>query len=213
MNQKTFNEVVTTTLEACKSTLTKKRDEYVTDIEKDVLSNFKNNSDLSIVGTPEGIAWELLTKHLQSIKDYCSGREVSKEVLDEKIGDSINYLLLIKGLLIERGFASKPSQAELVEGLVDKLKQEIKVPTKEEIASDPDKYADYLIGKKVKYVSDEKEHIYTKDKYYKIVETRGKHPFGIVDNIDKGDNASYCTYSVQGREYFLKLFDFTDLIE
>jgi hypothetical protein len=122
MNQETFNEVVTTTLEACKSTLTKKRDEYVTDVQKDVLSNFKNNAELSIVGTPEGIAWELLTKHLQSIKDYCNGRDVSKEVLDEKIGDSINYLLLIKGLLVERGFAiTKHSQVELIEGLVEEL--------------------------------------------------------------------------------------------
>lgn len=103
MNQETFNNLVESTLELCKSTLIKKREEYVKDPNRDVLGNFKNNSELSIISTPEGIAWELLTKHLQSIKDYCNGREVSSSVLDEKIGDSINYLLLIKGLLLERG--------------------------------------------------------------------------------------------------------------
>ena len=102
MNQEKFNQLVESTLEKCKTTLTSKREEYVNEPDKDVLANFYNNAELSIVGTPEGIAWELLTKHLQSIKDYCNGRSVSSAVLDEKVGDAINYLLLIKGILSER---------------------------------------------------------------------------------------------------------------
>lgn len=114
MNQKDFNNLVESTMESCKNVLVKKRDEYVNEPSIDVLSNFKNNADLSIVGTPEGIAWELMTKHLQSIKDYCEGRKVSSEVLDEKIGDAINYLVLIKAIICERDGVSTYSENEAV---------------------------------------------------------------------------------------------------
>jgi hypothetical protein len=109
MNQNDFNNLVDSTMESCKKKLVQKREEYVNDPNIDVLSNFKSNAELSIVGTPEGIGWELMTKHLQSIKDYCEGRKVSSAVLDEKIGDAINYLVLIKAIISEReGFIFKP---------------------------------------------------------------------------------------------------------
>jgi hypothetical protein len=73
MKHNEFETLVESTLSNCKTTLTSKREEYVLNPDTDVLGNFKNNAELSIVGTPEGVAWELMTKHLQSIKDYCSG--------------------------------------------------------------------------------------------------------------------------------------------
>lgn len=51
---------------------------------------------------PEQIALDYLTKHLVSIIDIIDGKEASKELIDEKIGDLQIYLFIIRKLLHER---------------------------------------------------------------------------------------------------------------
>ena len=52
---------------------------------------------------PEMVAWEFATKHFQSIKDIISGKvPASQAAIDEKFGDAIVYLLLMKGMMTER---------------------------------------------------------------------------------------------------------------
>jgi hypothetical protein len=218
-------------MEACKGVLVKKREEYVNDpnidVNIDVLSNFKNNAELSIVGTPEGITWELMTKHLQSIKDYCAGRKVSSGVLNEKIGDAINYLVLIKAIISEREcfgtdavndavnepvnelwFPKETYQVNLSgeadknigEGLMEVFKP-LTLEQMEEIGKNN-------IGKMIMYLG-ESDYIYTQGSWYEIVLTsigNRHYVFGISDN-----SGSYCTTTSNSREDFLRLFDFHNI--
>ena len=80
----------------------KKNSEYSSTV--DVFSNFnKASTGLSFHNKKEMVAWEYLTKHLQSIKDIISSdKYVSEEVLNEKFNDAITYLLLIKAMMYEK---------------------------------------------------------------------------------------------------------------
>lgn len=98
-----FNKVVTTTLAKCERTLTTKAEEYAG--EQDRLHNFKQAGHLQQT-TPETALGGMLSKHIVSvfdmIRDVEAGQSHSIEQWDEKLGDAINYLLLLKGLVIER---------------------------------------------------------------------------------------------------------------
>jgi hypothetical protein len=71
--------------------------------------------------TPEKALWGIAMKHLVSvidiINDLDKGIVASKERVDEKIGDTINYLILLEGLLEEREW--KPSGVEKVFPQID----------------------------------------------------------------------------------------------
>jgi len=100
MNNKYFNDIVRNRLDTCKGILTKKNEEYSSDTDR--LHNFKvaartNNT------TPELALWGMYTKHLVSVMDLKDSPETAtKELLAEKITDSINYHLLLEALLQER---------------------------------------------------------------------------------------------------------------
>jgi len=98
-----FDEVVNTTLFGCKTILSKKKG-YGTD--EDRLSNFKRAGELQKVKSTTALMG-MLAKHTVALNDYMvdyeSNKVTSAEDLDEKITDSINYLLLLKGLLVEAG--------------------------------------------------------------------------------------------------------------
>jgi ATP phosphoribosyltransferase len=81
-------------------TLIEKNNEYAN--EKDVLKNFNEAKHLIInQKSAAAAAWNFNVKHLISIKDLIENTEkVTKENLNEKFGDAINYLLLIKAALI-----------------------------------------------------------------------------------------------------------------
>ncbi len=52
--------------------------------------------------TPEKALWGMATKHLVSISDMVSqGRDYSEDVWDEKIGDAINYLILLRAMVFD----------------------------------------------------------------------------------------------------------------
>jgi hypothetical protein len=61
---------------------------------------------LSFHDTKQAVAWEFMVKHLQSIKMIIearakTGKIPDEKVLEEKIGDAINYLILIEGMFKE----------------------------------------------------------------------------------------------------------------
>jgi hypothetical protein len=200
MNQNDFKILVESTMESCKKTLVKKREEYVNDPNIDVLSNFKNNAELSIVGTPEGIGWELMTKHLQSIKDYCEGRKVGSEVLDEKIGDAINYLVLIKAVISEREGFGIDAVNEAVNDAVNEVVNAFTLEQMEEIGKNN-------IGNFVRYVG-KSNSWYVEGNWYRIVKDGEKgYAFGIEDESD--DYMVICNNPT--REQFLRKFDFHNI--
>lgn len=64
--------------------------------------NFKRGGEIAGV-SPERALWGYLTKHLISVLDIIDGQvPLTQELIDEKMGDCINYFFLLEGLFTER---------------------------------------------------------------------------------------------------------------
>ncbi len=99
-----FKKVVEDRFEYCKKLLYgEKNKEYSRDGDK--LHNFKVAARYK-GETPEKALWGMWVKHIVSIEDIINDLEKgivpSYKTLDNKIGDGINYYLLLEGLLVER---------------------------------------------------------------------------------------------------------------
>ncbi|MDA3823767.1 MAG: hypothetical protein PF450_14315 [Bacteroidales bacterium] len=100
MNPKQLNEIVDNRLESCKKVLCKKASEYASDTDR--LHNFKRAAVI-LETTPEKALEGMWTKHLVSTQDLINAPETATpKLIHEKIGDMINYLLLLEGLFVER---------------------------------------------------------------------------------------------------------------
>ena len=101
MNTEQFERVIDEQLNACVSTLSVKAKEYAT---SDRLHNFKVAGELQDC-TPIRALGGMMAKHTVSvydlIKEHDEGSTVELAMWNEKIGDSINYLLLLKALVVE----------------------------------------------------------------------------------------------------------------
>lgn len=73
-------------------------------------ANFENAVGISMCNTREGVLWHYMLKHVVSIKDMVQELELggqfsknyTEDYVNEKIGDNINYLLLLRAMLLER---------------------------------------------------------------------------------------------------------------
>lgn len=98
-----FEKVFTEQMQYCKDILLAKSKEYAIKNE-DRLQHFKRTAKF-LKTTPEDALVGMLSKHLISIVDMCRDPEVERYSLErwtEKITDTINYLILLKGLVVER---------------------------------------------------------------------------------------------------------------
>jgi len=104
MTHQEFNEVVARRLGLIEKVLASKGAEYVGS-EPDRFHNFKLGAALQRC-TPEECLLGYVTKQLVStvdlIKATSNGSCPAREVIDEKLGDIINYALLLEGLFLER---------------------------------------------------------------------------------------------------------------
>lgn len=86
---------------SCRSTLSLKAKEYA---KEDRLSAFKSAASIQKC-TDVGALAGMMAKHTISIyelcKDYDDGKSIPIKLWSEKITDHINYLLLLKMLIIE----------------------------------------------------------------------------------------------------------------
>lgn len=102
MTTEKFNEIIHEQISRCEATLCKKADEYATE---DRLHNFKQAAALQKC-KPETALAGMMCKHTVSVYDMLKGVENGKEypieMWDEKIGDSINYLLLLSAMVREK---------------------------------------------------------------------------------------------------------------
>lgn len=98
MTNAMFEAIFNEQIEQCRKVLFLKAQEYATD--EDRLHNFKLAAALT-QGTPEQALWGFAVKHLVSISDMVKDGEYPKAVWDEKIGDAINYLILLRAQVIE----------------------------------------------------------------------------------------------------------------
>ena len=99
MNAKRFNEVLDARLAKTKMVLFKKAQEYQSDDDR--LHNFKRAAEINQESSAEAL-WGMASKHLVSVLDMIDGaQEPTAFMIDEKIGDMINYLILLEAVLLE----------------------------------------------------------------------------------------------------------------
>ena len=123
---KDFNAVVDTQLTLCKGTLVKKRIEYADvfdeddllvqpdgqvtlniDALTDRLRAFKKAAVLMNT-TPKAALFGMLSKHLVSVSDMCTdGQTYDIDRWNEKITDSICYLILLRAIVEEEQLNEK----------------------------------------------------------------------------------------------------------
>ena len=97
MNQRDFDELLTVRLTKIKDVLSTKGTNY--SFNNDRLHNFKVAARIT-GDTPAKALWGMALKHLVSVEDLVAERlENNRHNIDEKIGDMINYLILLEALL------------------------------------------------------------------------------------------------------------------
>lgn len=102
MKSERFNEILENTIEKCINTLSVKSNEYATE---DRLHNFKVAAEIQNC-TPITALAGMMAKHTVSVYDLIKkqekGFDITREMWDKKIGDNINYLILLSALVQER---------------------------------------------------------------------------------------------------------------
>jgi len=94
-----FDELLEKRIEKTRKLLCSKGREYASDLDR--LHNFKVAGRIADCSSEKAL-FGFLLKHLVSILDLVEGRQVlSIDIVDEKIGDAINYLILLEGLWTE----------------------------------------------------------------------------------------------------------------
>ena len=99
MNATRFNQVLADQIEKINEILGSKAGEYADD--NDRLHNFKASASLQGITPMEALRGKM-AKHTISIYDMIgSGQTFPLEKWDEKITDHINYLILLRALVVE----------------------------------------------------------------------------------------------------------------
>jgi len=99
MNADQFNSILQKRLESIESTLGSKAKEYAIG---DRLYNFKRAAEI-LRTTPQKALAGMFMKHLVSVMDLIEGSIAATEpMVNEKIGDAINYLILLEAILKEK---------------------------------------------------------------------------------------------------------------
>lgn len=100
MTHDDFGKMLVARIAKINGVLDSKAREYATGDDR--LHNFKKAA--SITGeTPAQVCVGFMVKHLVSVMDIVDQiANPSEAVIDEKIGDSINYLILLEALLREK---------------------------------------------------------------------------------------------------------------
>lgn len=100
MDNLRFGQILDEIIDKTNNVLAKKASEYADDVDR--LRNFKQAAHLQGV-TQEQALNGMMAKHIVSIFDMVASGEVYSEAQwDEKIGDAINYLVLLKAITVER---------------------------------------------------------------------------------------------------------------
>lgn len=99
MTDKIFEQVVNNQLALCTKTLLAKGEQYAPGDDR--LVHFKVAAGIAGT-TPKKALWGMLVKHLTSLQVAVnSSFEYDDDFWNEKIDDSINYLLLLRALAID----------------------------------------------------------------------------------------------------------------
>lgn len=95
-----FDDLVERRIGIIRKLLRSKGTEYIRN--NDRFHNFKTAARINNESTPKAL-WGMACKHLVSVMDIIQdtdkGKVVNQGLIDEKIGDMINYLILLEGVL------------------------------------------------------------------------------------------------------------------
>lgn len=104
MNSEQFESILSARLEAIRGTLGSKAKEYAIG---DRLYNFKRAAEIGRT-TPAKALCGMMMKHIVSVIDLIEGStEPTEHMVNEKVGDAINYLILLEAV-----FKEKPEQKQ-----------------------------------------------------------------------------------------------------
>lgn len=98
MTDERFQMIMEEQINYCKELLTSKNKEYKG--ETDRLHTFKAAAVVEGCSMKQALAG-MMVKHTISVYDMCREGEYSADKWTEKITDSINYLLLLKAMVME----------------------------------------------------------------------------------------------------------------
>ena len=101
MTSDELTQIIDNTFEAIRKLRATKGKDY-TRGEADTLSNFKRHAE-ALDLQPEQIWAVYAGKHWDAIVSYCKRGQVESEPIEGRIDDMLTYLLLLKGLIAERG--------------------------------------------------------------------------------------------------------------
>ena len=141
MTAERFEEVFNEQMDYCRELLIQKSKEYAIK-NPDRLQHFKRTAGF-LKTTPEDALVGMLSKHLISVVDMCRDPEPERYPIEqwtEKITDTINYLLLLKGIVVERLEVKEPK------GLSEFVDQNLPLKAKE---LDHRKAMDQVIEEKI----------------------------------------------------------------
>lgn len=102
MTREEFNRRVEKRINLVRQSLLAKHKEYADD--DNVFRNFDEAAGgFSLHSTSAEVLWSYMTKHLVSIKDIVAeNKGADPAVISEKIGDVINYLILLEAMLNQK---------------------------------------------------------------------------------------------------------------
>lgn len=102
MTREEFNKRVEKRIDLVRQSLLAKHKEYAND--DNVFRNFDEAAGgFSLHSTSAEVLWSYMTKHLVSIKDIVAeNKAADSAVISEKIGDVINYLILLEAMLNQK---------------------------------------------------------------------------------------------------------------
>jgi hypothetical protein len=98
MTPQEFEAIFENQVERCREVLVRKALEYVTE---DRMHNFKVAAKLQDCD-PIAALSGMMAKHTVSLYDMMTGMAYPLEVWDEKITDHLNYLFLLRGLIVDK---------------------------------------------------------------------------------------------------------------
>jgi hypothetical protein len=98
MTREDFSSRVEKRIDMIRQSLLRKHKEYAAD--DNVFKNFEEAAEgISLHSSSEEVLWSYMTKHLVSLKGIVTEGGAKPQVVSEKIGDVINYLILLEAML------------------------------------------------------------------------------------------------------------------
>ena len=193
MNNTEFEKILDTRIKAIRETLAGKAKEYAS---ADRLYNFKRAAEIDQT-TPENALKGMWLKHVVSVLDLISGKlELSEKTINEKLGDSINYLILLEAVLKEKLEKRKP-KLETVIGIGETLLSPENVKKMREVTRKLYKSANIVSDKKptAAFICENTTRIALAGKPVSVFCRKRKGPCEVYEQWAKGYDITNFYYS------------------